>query len=380
MKNNAITFRLFSAMLVLALCFGSFVPCLASVVKVPVFSSAPEDVTFISGTVGLVRASASVFSDTKTEIRYYLEVLKGDSFVSQDVFSTGKSGFAVNIKITTGKGEKLLSHFGTYTARVRAVSLDPEGFGIAEGYSPVFEIEVLPPFVRSVKADAKVSYGEPLNITAEINPLHENRENVRYMWTVFDGERSAIVKEGDTAHGITFTGTDTPVLHTQGCPDGFFTLGFTLSVFPEDAVKQEISEKVFVDFRKEKTFGFSLGEDGMKYFRGDGQYVTGWLRTEDGVYYFDTDGFMVTGETVIDGKRCYFSFDGKMICGFIKTPLGLKYYENGKIIFGWHTAADGTEYYFESYTGYMTAKKDTSGKTLYFTDYGARAFRTGTEN
>ncbi len=380
MKRSIFILRLFSAFIIMSLCFVSFVPCFASAVKAPVFSFAPENVTFISGTSGVARACASVFGDTKTEIRYYLEVLKGIDFVSEDTYSRGKSGSSVNIKIITGKGAKLLSRFGVYTARVRAVSVDANGDEIAQGYSPVFKINVLAPFIKSLNADTKLSYGEPFTITAEINPACEEAAAARYFWTVFDGKSSVVLSEGSVVHGITFTGTSTPVLKGEGKPDGFFTMSFKLSAAFENASKQQVSEDVSVDFRAVRTVGFSLGESGMKYFKNDGRYAVGWLRCDGSIYYFDENGFMATGERKIDGKSCYFGFDGRLICGFIKTPLGLKYYEDGKITVGWHVAADGVKYYFEEATGYMTAKTNSDGEVVYFTDYGAMTFRTDIEN
>ncbi len=350
---------------------SSVVPCLASAVKVPVFTRMPEARTLVAGTESFISASARVFNYDSTDIKYSLEILKGTRFVSTGEFYTAKSGSLVKIDLSTGKGSVFFTGHGIYTARIRAATLDTAGVEIAVGYCPAFEITVLPPVVRSLEADSKNCYGGEFIIRAKLNGYYGDDEKTSISWTVSDGTSVHTLTEGETVNGMVFYGTDSDELKLLGLPQKIFELSFRVAVSREGAAESQVSEEISVMFRPEVTVGFSLGKDGMRFFRGDGNYVTGWMKYNGNVYYFDLEsGIMETGVKIIDGKKCLFGVDGRLMLGFYKTPLGYRYVENGGFVEGWHMI-DGMYCYFEPYTGYMTARKDAATEEIvYFGDYG----------
>ena len=186
---------------------------------------------------------------------------------------------------------------------------------------------------------------------------------------------------GEKINGMTFYGTKEPFLILQGTPERILELSFTVSVSVEGSDTPQVSKEVEVEFRPYITPGFSLGDDGMRFFRVDGRFVTGWLRNNGALYYFDPEsGIMATGLKAINGKKCLFGEDGRLMMGFCKTPLGYRYFENGSFVTGWLTV-DGTDYYFEPYTGYMTARKDVAtGEIFYFEEYGSRRTASSDKN
>jgi len=369
---------------VLLVVLSTVCPCFASVVQVPVFTEVPEKGTFIAGSNGSVQTSAKIYGDSSAEIKYTLEVLSGTRFYPASGDFTENSSKAVNIEFAVGKGNIYLLNSGTYTARIRAASLDGIGNEMAVAYCPVFEIEVLPPVIKTVVADYKICYGGEYNefyISAELSSLYGEDEIKSVSWQVSDGILRHTLSEGEKINGMTFYGTKEPFLILQGTPERILELSFTVSVSVEGADTPQVSKEVEVEFRPYITPGFSLGDDGMRFFRVDGRFVTGWLRNNGALYYFDPEsGIMATGLKAINGKKCLFGEDGRLMMGFCKTPLGYRYFENGSFVTGWLTV-DGTDYYFEPYTGYMTARKDVAtGEIFYFEEYGSRSTASSDKN
>ena len=372
---------LFAALLV---ALSAVSPCFATVVKVPVFTEVPDGETFAAGSKGTVQTSAKVYGESAAEIKYSLEVLCKSRFYTASEYFTKTSGKTVSIEFTVGKGNSYLLNSGTYTARIRAVSIDENGTETAASYCPAFEIEVLPSVIKTVVSDYKICYGGEYNefyVSAELNSYYGEDEIKSVSWQVSDGILRHTLSDGEKINGMTFYGTKEPFLVLQGTPERMLELSFAVSVTVEGADAPQVSKEVAVEFRPFITPGFSLGDEGVRFFRNDGRFVTGWLRYNGAVYYFEPEsGIMATGLNAVNGKKCLFGEDGRLMTGFFKTPLGFRYFENGSFVTGWLTV-DGTEYYFEPYTGYMTARKDSeTGNIFYFEEYGSRAAASSDNN
>lgn len=364
LKKHSLFAKTLCCLWVVLLVFSLAAPCLASAVKLPVFTQLPEDKTFVAGTGTFIEAAAQVFSDSRCPIRYSLEILRGDRFFSEGESYVRNSGEVARVKLVTGKGSALLLNHGTYTARLRAASLDEDGNEMAVGYCPAFKIEVLPPVIKDVSAQARVSYGESFSVSLGLNGGCTDSSLLQIYWSVTENGVTKRLKEGDVINGIVFTGTETAALHTEGTPEKISVLQFFATVTVPNASKSVNSESVAVEYRPKLVTGFCLGGSGMRFFDSDGQCVTGWLSHRGKLYFFDTEsGIMKTGTCRINGEIYLFGTNGALINGFVKCPLGSRYYRNGVAVDGWHTV-EGVDYYFDPYLRCAVLMIDENGETV----------------
>lgn len=130
--------------------------------------------------------------------------------------------------------------------------------------------------------------------------------------------------------------------------------------------------------------GWKAMDSGRKYFRTDGEYLTGAISVDGVTYLLDADGFQQTGWQVVDGVRHYydpetgeaaigvqeidgtaflFDFTGAQKTGW-RTVNGVRQYydpETGEILSGWIDYC-GRRYYADEETGKYAGELTMAGK------------------
>ena len=346
-KVKGIAKNLFCLLLIIILASGNILS-MASVVKVPTFTSAVNDVTLQMGGTADIEVCAALF-DGEGQIRYTLQVLRGSSFMSDARSVVGGSGETAVLTVSANSND-LLGNTGIYTARIKGEALDEKGEPLGDGYSAAFEISVVPSLITSVYAESPMFASGEMAVICEINEEYADK-NAEFYWTVSDDNGNEITDS--EYRGISFSGKNSAALKISGAPEGVFALTFTVNAACGDLVS--VSDGVTVELRPEEAFGFVFDGTGIKYYSlGSLKMLTGWQRPVDvhGVYYFDpATGYMVTGTKEVEGNICCFGADGRLIKGFTRTPGGVRYFENGAPVYKLRTI-DGTAYYFDDITGY----------------------------